>query len=233
MTTTTASPPDMSGQIDAQLLGLPGQLEHRQERSRRTASAIVRVTRELIRDRPFDDLSVSEIASRAGTSIGGFYARFKNKDALLEVIGVAVMLEAGTAVDELVEQLRGQCAAAVVRSWAHTLVRVFRLHRVEIRQVIRHWPGGPPAGGLLKLESESLRNRARGSIREELLARADEIGHADPETAVSVALMMGTVSLREAVIGDALAGYGAALKDTELASEISLCIIRYLGLEEC
>lgn len=218
--------------LDAQLLQLPGQLDHLQDRSRRTASAIVRVARQLIRKRPFDELSVNEIAAKAGTSVGGFYARFKSKDALLEVMLVAVMLESGAAFDKLMDQVKGKCAADVVRGWATTMVGVYRTNRTEIRQVLQHWPKGPLPGGRLERESALLRDHARGTLRTELLARADEIDHKDPKTAVSVALMMGTVSLREAVIGDALPGYGARLGDDELAHEISLCMIKYLGLEK-
>ena len=192
----------------------------------------MQVARELIRRRPFDELSVSEIATKAGTSVGGFYARFKSKDALLEVMSVAVMIEAGAAFDERMGQVKGKCAADVVRRWATTMVSVYRTNCTEIRRVMQHWPKGPPPGGRLERESALLRDHARNTLRSELLARADEIGHEDPKTAVSVALMMGTVSLREAVIGDALPGYGARLGDDEVAHEISSCIIRYLGLEK-
>lgn len=54
-----------------------------QARSRATAERIVEAAESLLAERPFDDLTVTEIAGEAGVSVGGFYARFERKEALL------------------------------------------------------------------------------------------------------------------------------------------------------
>ena len=50
-------------------------------------------------ERSFEQMKVTEIASRAGISVGGFYARFKAKDALLDYLNHGVI---GGIVDRVV-----------------------------------------------------------------------------------------------------------------------------------
>lgn len=57
-----------------------------QARSRATEGAILAATESLLVGRPFDDLSIAEIAREAGVSVGGFYARFERKEALLAAL---------------------------------------------------------------------------------------------------------------------------------------------------
>jgi AcrR family transcriptional regulator len=54
-----------------------------QDRSQRTLERILDATELLLDNRPFDKVSVSEIAKEAKASVGSFYARFDGKAALL------------------------------------------------------------------------------------------------------------------------------------------------------
>lgn len=54
-----------------------------QERSRETIDRFAAGAEELLRDRPFERISVQDIATAAGRPIGSFYARFASKEALL------------------------------------------------------------------------------------------------------------------------------------------------------
>lgn len=58
----------------------------KQERSLATQRRILRATEKLLRDQPFDAISIRRIVAEAETSIGSFYARFADKDALLPVL---------------------------------------------------------------------------------------------------------------------------------------------------
>ena len=55
----------------------------RQARSRRTYHRLLEAAAELLGERPFDDITIDEIAERAGYTKGAFYARFDSKAALL------------------------------------------------------------------------------------------------------------------------------------------------------
>lgn len=57
-----------------------------QDRSRAARAKIVKALDEALKEKPFDQVSVSEIAERAGVAVGTVYRRFENKDALIPVI---------------------------------------------------------------------------------------------------------------------------------------------------
>ena len=54
-----------------------------QKRSAETRDRILQALERLLREQDFDQLSVSEIASEAGVSVGTVYRRFENKEAFL------------------------------------------------------------------------------------------------------------------------------------------------------
>ena len=60
--------------------------EPKQPRSERTQERLLRAAEKLILEKGLADASVPEIARRAGSSVGGFYARFPDKDALLRAL---------------------------------------------------------------------------------------------------------------------------------------------------
>ena len=60
---------------------LPELIPTRQERSLRTALALVEAGRTLLHDHALEDVSVEMLCQSAGTTVGAFYGRFENKHA--------------------------------------------------------------------------------------------------------------------------------------------------------
>lgn len=58
---------------------LPEMNPTRQERSLKTALALIRAGRELLRHRSLEDLSIEMLCEKAGTTVGAFYGRFESK----------------------------------------------------------------------------------------------------------------------------------------------------------
>ena len=58
----------------------------RQKRSRKTYDALIATAFELLERREFDEISIAELAQKAGYSVGAFYARFKSKDELFDAM---------------------------------------------------------------------------------------------------------------------------------------------------
>jgi AcrR family transcriptional regulator len=58
----------------------------RQKRSQKTYDALIATAFKLLEEREFDEISVAELAQKAGYSVGAFYARFKSKDELFEAM---------------------------------------------------------------------------------------------------------------------------------------------------
>jgi AcrR family transcriptional regulator len=111
-----------------------------QERSRRTELAIASAFSELLQEKLFADISVADIADRAGISVGGFYARFPSKDALLGLVELNILDEfnrtAATALDPA--RFEGQRLAAIAHAYAKLLVTNFRARGREIVQILRY-----------------------------------------------------------------------------------------------
>ncbi|WP_082384482.1 TetR/AcrR family transcriptional regulator [Erythrobacter sp. SG61-1L] len=57
-----------------------------QERSRKTAERFIQVALQLLREKTYAELSVAELAQKAGRSVGVFYQRFGSKDDFLHVL---------------------------------------------------------------------------------------------------------------------------------------------------
>ena len=58
----------------------------RQARSQETLGRFVEATRRLLQERSFDDITVHDIVAAADRTVGSFYARFDDKDAVLHVL---------------------------------------------------------------------------------------------------------------------------------------------------
>jgi AcrR family transcriptional regulator len=54
-----------------------------QQRSRETMDRFAQAAEELLKDRPFEAISIQDIARHAGRPVGSFYARFGSKEALI------------------------------------------------------------------------------------------------------------------------------------------------------
>jgi AcrR family transcriptional regulator len=61
-------------------------LRIRQRRGRVTYEALIATAFELLQQKEFDDISIAELAQKAGYSVGAFYARFRSKDELFDAM---------------------------------------------------------------------------------------------------------------------------------------------------
>lgn len=58
----------------------------RQKRGQVTYDALIETCFELLREKDFDEISIAELAQKAGYSVGAFYARFRSKDELFDAM---------------------------------------------------------------------------------------------------------------------------------------------------
>lgn len=106
----------------------------KQARSQATLTRLLDAAEELFLQNPPQDVSIADIVRRAGSSIGGFYSRFPDKDALLRalqerrLVVVQQMLE--TIADP--ERWRDVPLSLMVRGLLQELVR----HYTERRRLI-------------------------------------------------------------------------------------------------
>ena len=62
------------------------QLRIRQKRGQVTYDAMLDTAFAMLEDKEFDEISIAELAQKAGYSVGAFYARFRSKDELFDAL---------------------------------------------------------------------------------------------------------------------------------------------------
>lgn len=73
----------------------------RQQRSRKSLERIIAALDELIEEKTFEDITVTEVCKRAKVAVGTFYDRVGNKDALLEHLRARLYVDIVEQVESL------------------------------------------------------------------------------------------------------------------------------------
>jgi TetR/AcrR family transcriptional regulator, ethionamide resistance regulator len=178
----------------------------------RAESAILDATERLLRERPFNQLSVADIIEAAGVSRTSFYAYFASKTAVIAECLREVMDQVMVAVRPFHQQTGGDAEAAIrvsLRQW----VEVCKTHGALLRTVSEEWPHDAE---IRRLWFETLETVTAGTARVIRGARAagQAPAGADPR-ALAACLMWGY----ERVLHVALVGDAAGLPDPDAIVE--------------
>ncbi len=171
----------------------------KQDRSRETQARILKATARLLEKEAFESISVRRIVDEAGTSIGSFYARFRDKNALLSVLYAEyeeqlqvrlARLEASTADARSLQEV----AELIVLHFVDTFGEIPNLSRALYEYATR----SPEAA-----ESKKLAERRRAQyafLLDALLSFRDVITHSDPVRAVDLGLYFVVVACRNRLL---------------------------------
>jgi AcrR family transcriptional regulator len=201
-----------------------------QDRSREAERRLVRSLTALLASRPYERISVPDIAAEAGVAVGSVYRRFPSKERLLfhaanELARVVLLPDLErTARREQWERLNGR---DVLGRYLRFVARAFRRHRPLLRAV--------SVVSRLDLDRDLTRavtvanGIAHSRIRELLLARRSEINHARAEGAIDLGILLASAALREVVLfGQPVSSLGRRGSLGSLADEVSDAIWAYL-----
>lgn len=132
-----------------------------QARSVRSRQSLLDAGRELIGEVGIDELTLAEVARRAGLAVGTVYNRFTDKQHLIE---------------EIVREWTGEVTAAFSlrritseaaddgRASLSALVGLFREHRRFIRQIVMHSPLDPHIAAIVEPWLEEERAKLVGDL---------------------------------------------------------------------
>src|SRR5437868_6332491 len=111
----------MANAVPLMLLTVSGP---KQARSERTLYRLLDVAEALIVEEGLGGLSIPEVARRAGSSVGGFYARFRDKNELLRALEERFFREVQVRLDALADERRweGAPVTAIVEAAVEELV---------------------------------------------------------------------------------------------------------------
>lgn len=200
----------------------------RQARSQRTLDRILDAAEALLMEKGFEDVKVADVVARAGSSVGAFYARFRDKDGLLFALQERWLEQAQATTDDATDPQRweGAGVAEILRSVVPFLVGIFRERRGLLRAfVLRHYTDAS-----FREQRDRLSDYVTEKLAALLLARRDEIGHPDPERAARFGLGLVFDGIQSAVLfGEAR---GGPLSDDQLAAELTRVYLAYLGVSE-
>ncbi len=202
----------------------------KQGRSEASLERILDTTRRLLEVHSFDELSISRIVREAGSSVGVFYARFADKQALLDSLDELYARDVVREFEALGRRWHGLAPplAEMIDRAARFLVEFHRARRGVGRALVLHARLHPRG---------SFGERTRRMIAETptpmtaLLERRGEMHHPDPEVAVRFAFVQALTTVREHVLFPEGPAAITRLDDDGLVQEVARAWRSYLGVE--
>ena len=209
-------------------------LEPQQARSRESLRRLLKAATEVLNKHGVRGATIPRIAKQAGLTPGAVYRRFRDKDALLETVVLAILenqdmavrmaftpeMAARTPLPELAEEI------------ISIMLNSHRMHTGLLRALRRFSQskeGTPFWKKAAKMEVRTLEY-----MTEVLSASRGKIQHPDPRSAIAFALMIVLSMLVELVLNtpDNNVWKGMMPKDDQaLASELTRSFLSYLGVE--
>jgi AcrR family transcriptional regulator len=199
-----------------------------QARSQETLDRILDAAEALVAEKGFEDTPVAEVVSRAGSSVGAFYTRFRDKDGLFHALYERYLEQAMATADDALDPTRweGAGVAEILRSVVRFLVRIYREQHGLIRAfVVRNHTHAE-----FRARQERLSHHVSDGLAALLLARRDEITHPDAERAARFGLTQVFATLEGAILFGELRSGSLALSDDVLAAELTRAYLAYLGV---
>jgi len=204
----------------------------RQPRSRQTEERILRAFGELLAESRFEEVSVQQVAGRAGVSVGGFYARFASKDdLLLHAMYAGYVRDALEEADRLLHPSRweGTGAAPIAEAYFRMMLRVARDHRQVLREIVHRTRADPDT-----VRENSAWAAFRRGVHEPfqrlLEERIGEVDHPDPRFALGFAFSACSSALREAVLFGHMQPSMGDVDEETMARELARMFCRFLGI---
>jgi len=198
-----------------------------QARSRARHDRIVEAAEALVSEKGFAAASVAEMARRSGCSVGAFYARFCDKQALLHALHERFLARAAAQLDAHLAPERAERLAlpALLYGVVRALVEIHRRERGLVRALaVEAWRDAP-----FQTLRDALALHVGRRLGEVMRARAAEIGHHHPERAVAFGLVVVLGSIENALLFDRLrTAAGLTPSDDDLAAELSRLFRAYL-----
>jgi AcrR family transcriptional regulator len=198
-----------------------------QVRSQKTLERVLDATEEVLAERGVLELTVSEVVKRAESSVGAFYARFPDKDALLAIVHERSCGEAFATAELALNPSRwrsSEFASALTELVAFT-ARLCRERRGLMRAFITMAATNEAAAA----RRADLVTKLAGLLHAFLLTREDEIAHPNPKVAAEVAIRMIFGTLEHGSLFKEAEPREAPLLESTLSSELARAVLSYLG----
>lgn len=200
-----------------------------QARSQESMERILDAAEEVIREKGFDSATVSEIVRKARSSVGTFYARFRDKDALLNLLHERFYEEAIATTDAALDLNRWENASVgeIIGELVPFLVRIYRERGGLIRALIVRGVDDTA----LAMRSAQVFEHVAMRLRALLLARRHEITHPDPDLAIEFGYRLVTCMLDMGALCSNIPTFSGSLSTREVSQQLVRAFLSYLGID--
>jgi AcrR family transcriptional regulator len=196
-----------------------------QARTRQALTRLLDAAEKLVAEKGFADTGIAEIARAAGSSVGGFYRRFGDKQGLVQALHGRFCDEASATADAALDPARwaGAPTAAVVREFVAFLVQIYR----DREGLFRAYQHTGFTDEIVRRRTVELHEYLHAKLAVLFADRRADFAHPDAEQgpAFALDLMLGTltqaVQLRQHALG---------LHDPRLDDELPRAFLAYLGV---
>ena len=198
----------------------------RQARTQRSLERLLDSAEELLREKCFEDVHVTEVARRAGTSVASFYRRFRDKDALLHALHERHCDQAFATADDALRADRWEGAGIreiltrVLPFVIETLERNEMLERAMLQRMLSDMS--------MRQRISGLRRHVMNRLSELLMDRREEIRHPDPALAVAFGVGQAGALLTEYYTLGARESEIVPMSDQQVADELTRSLCGYL-----
>jgi len=200
-----------------------------QVRAQHTLERILAATEALLAEKDFGAVSVAQIAAAAKSSVGAFYARFRDKSGLLHMVHERFCEEAQATMEDAMDPTRweGSTLTQVVEALVAFMVHTYQNRSGLMRTFLIHGVSHP----VFQEREQRLAKQMFIRLDELMRSRYGEIPHPDPAKAAAFGLQMllGTV---QSLFVVARAGREAHHMGAHaLTEELTRAYLAYLGVE--
>ena len=198
----------------------------RQNRSSRTEQRILEATERLMAQRPFHEISISEIAQEAQASVSSLYARFPAKESLLGAVYERYAVDQQAMFDQVLrpDDWNGVSLAEVLRRTFPLIVDGYRARQGLLRAFLEQ------ASRDVRFREtwSGIGEQVVGQVSEIVMRQPDQVRHPDPERGIRTGLGVVFATLAHQI---QMHRIDEASMDG-LTDELILMMLRYMGIED-
>lgn len=202
-----------------------------QARSRETMTQILDAAARILETKTFEELTISEVVQHAGTSVGAFYGRFKDKEGLLHALDERFFEEFERGVRKVLSRpgFRQAQLPQVVREVTFFLAKTYQRQRGLLRSL--HLKARLYGDSRFKERERRAWDELFPQLQDILLQRQAEIRHPNPALATHLGFQQLFFALREFLLWEPLRA-GQTYPLDVLVDELTRAYLAYLGIKE-
>lgn len=198
----------------------------RQPRSEESLAKMLRAGWDLIEQHgDFDGVVISEVIRAAGTSTGAFYGRFKDKDAFIDSVLDAVLVQIRASADKWIETDLNQTStpAEIAGSIVRFYVDMCRRNRGIFKALLRHFALRDPDANPMRSLDRYIRELAVPRLCASLETQSRKAAKSEIEAALQ--MVVGTLGITLLTDPGPMRFEGKLLE-----ANLQVMMIRYLQL---